>query len=85
MLLDTTPARPDELAELAASEWFYGARTVAQAIDETGLSRDKLFELMADGVLRWKPHGGRGTRLIVWIDLVKYLDGLDGPDAADRG
>lgn len=58
------------------SIWLRGARTVSQAQDETGLSRDELFALMGSGVLRWFSHGGRRTRIIAWGDLVDYLDRL---------
>jgi hypothetical protein len=52
-----------------------GTRTVRQAVAETGLSRQELFALMAEGVVEWFAHGGRGTRLIVWSSLVDYLAG----------
>lgn len=63
------------------SIWSMGARTVQQAVAESGLSRDMLWSLMDDGTLAWKAHGGRGTRLIAWRSIVEYLESLPEPEA----
>jgi len=67
-----------------SSVWLLGSRTVAQAQRETGLSRQQLFALMADGTLTWKPHGGRDTRLIAWQTIVDYLESLPDPEPAQH-
>ena len=67
------------------SAFLRGARTVANAIAETNLSRQELFALMDAGRVRWFAHGGRGTRFIAWGDLVDYLDELDRRHEAGAG
>ena len=58
----------------AEGVWSRGARTVSQAQDETGLSRNELWDLMNSGELPWFAHGGRGTRLVAWGALVDLLE-----------
>lgn len=59
---------------LADSIWVLGSRTVKRTAQDSGLSRNELWDLMDDGTLAWQPHGGRGTRLIAWASVVAYLD-----------
>lgn len=47
-----------------------------QARVETGLSRQELFALMASGEVRWCVKDMKGTRLLAWGDLVKYVASL---------
>lgn len=69
------PAIPQPSADDIAI-WSLGSRTVRQAVAETGLSRDELFVLMKEGVLRWKAKDLNGTRIIAWSDLVRYIASL---------
>ncbi len=52
-----------------------GARTVKQAVKDTGLSQGVLWDLMNENIVRWVVHGGNRTRLLSWSDLTAYLDG----------
>jgi hypothetical protein len=57
--------------------WSQGARTVKNAMAEFNLSRAQLWALMNDGTLRWCAQDGyRGTRLIAYADLVRFVAGL---------
>lgn len=56
--------------------WSQGARTVSQARREFNLSRQDLFTLMEDGVLRYCVKDLKRTRLIAYGDLVKYVASL---------
>jgi hypothetical protein len=67
-------ARTDTAPTLAdLGDWVHGSRTVVQAVADSGLSRDKLFDLMREGRVRWKVEGGRSTRLVCWFDVVSYV------------
>lgn len=56
--------------------WAQGSRTVRQAVADTGLDRNELFELMKAGTLRWVAKNPKGTRLIAYADLVRYVAAL---------
>ena len=60
----------------APSVWSQGARTVSQLRKETGLSRQAIWRLMNDGTFAWRVAGGRGTRLVSWASVVRYLESL---------
>lgn len=62
---------PPSAADLRACE--DGSLTVRAAIAFTGLSRQELFERMADGSLDWFAKGERGTRYITRKSLVKLI------------
>lgn len=73
------PAEPPARRAPSAEElaiWAQGSRTVRQAHEHTGLGRDELFALMKDGTLRWCVKDLKGTRLIAWADLVRYVASL---------
>jgi hypothetical protein len=75
------PATASPSAEELAL-WAQGSRTVNQAVRETGLTRDDLFALMKAGAVRWKVKDLKGTRLIAWGDLVRFVASL--PSAAPK-
>lgn len=62
----------------AESPWARGSRTVRQAMAETGLSRQELWQLMTDGVVPYFVHGAyaNSRRLLSWKCLVEYLESL---------
>lgn len=64
-------AVPPSAADLRACE--DGSMTVKAAIAFTGLSRQELFERMADGSLDWFARSERGTRYITRKSLVKLI------------
>jgi len=68
------PIAPPTEADLAI--WAQGSRTVTQAREETGLSRQELFAGMEDGTFRYCVKDAKGTRLIAWADIVRYLASL---------
>ena len=69
-----SPTHEPTAEELAV--WLPGSRTVTQASRESGLSEVKLFALMNEGVVRWRVKDERGTRLVAWGDVVRYVASL---------
>lgn len=67
-----------------ASIWSLGSRTLTQAQDETGISKQELIALCESGVLVWMRWSGRRTRLIAWKSIVDYLDGQHADFQADE-
>ena len=47
---------------------------ISQASDRSGVSRSRLYLLMADGRVRAKKDGG--NTLVEWASLLEYLDAL---------
>jgi hypothetical protein len=64
------------------SVWSRGSRTLTQACAETGLSRQELTALCAEGALPWFPHTERRTKIIAWGPLVDLLERLHAEHTA---
>jgi hypothetical protein len=77
MSATATPTAAD-LAMLAE-----GSMTVKQAVEFSGLSWNRLFELMRDGVLPWFTTDTDNTRLMPCKPLVEYL-ALRGTQGAEQ-
>lgn len=62
----------------SAEDMRDGTLTVRQAEEFSGLSRNRLWDLMDAETIDWfpDPDSGRGTRLIVRQSLVNYLESL---------
>ena len=81
-----TPPNPEPAVPEDLADWLHGSRTLAQAQRDSGLSRQRLWALMDSGVVRFRVVDERGTRIVAWLDVVKYVASLptESPEPAGR-
>lgn len=56
--------------------WAQGSRTVRQAAAESGIPKKRIYALVKAGVVRAKVRDEKGTLVILWADLAKYVASL---------